>query len=373
MNSKVLQLAGISLSLFLTSCSTSQDSTSSPTLSGLNENQTKLTRMANKMRENGDYQTALKFYLQVSNQEAETPEVLFAIADCYSKLGQSREALSRLLTFKEDFPDHPELNVEFGKVYLALNEPKQCIKYFSAALKTHPKNTTVLNGLGICHDLEKNHEAAQKYYMQALTVNPKATNISANLGLSYTFSQSTIHQAITILEKIANGPEATPQDRQNLALAYGLSGDFKKAAGIFSIDLKDEDVENNIAYIKNARQKESFKTSPHKEIMPTQSIEMKPLHESSTPEKKKKNHNTALEKQSHKKQPPHPLSTSSNEIKDSSASSESTGRQDAFMKQAPEKTTHNPHGSRQEVRTADDNTQVSADDTDLLEAEALLL
>lgn len=377
MNNNILRFTGIALTLFLISCSTSQNSSDTSSFSGLSEDQSKLVRMANKMRENGDYQTALKFYLQVANQEAETAEVIFGIADCYSKLGQSNEALSRLLDYKGIYPDHPLINRELGKVYLSLNEPKQCIKYFSAALETHPNDIVTLNGLGVCNDLVKNHEAAQKHYLSALALNPKATYISANLGLSYTFSRETISEAIKILGKIANSSDATPKDRQNLALAYGLSGDFKKAAEIFSVDLNDEEVENNLAYIRNARQQEAFSSPSHAAATP-EKIEMHSLEDDESSKKKQKKNIKTLIKKVHEthNQTSSGKSTirSSDNVHHGSAVSTSAAPRDAFMKQPAEKTTQKTHESGQEVRTTDDSTRINAlDDTDLLEVEALLM
>jgi Flp pilus assembly protein TadD len=377
MNNNVLRFTGIALTLFLISCSTSQNSSDAPSFSGLSEDQSKLVRMANKMRENGDYQTALKFYLQVANQEAETSEVVFGMADCYSKLGQGNEALSRLLDYKAAYPDHPLINRELGKVYLSLNEPKQCIKYFSAALETQPNDIITLNGLGVCNDLVKNHEAAQKYYLNALDINPKATYISANLGLSYTFSGQTIHQAITILGKIANSPDATPKDRQNLALAYGLSGDLKKAAEIFSIDLNDEEVENNLAYIRNKRQQDAF-TPPSHATLRDEKIEMHSLQDNESSKKKQKKNIKTLIKKVCKTHNQASISEntiqSSNDAQHDSAVPTAKETRDAFMKQPAEKTTTKTHESGQEVRTIDDSTRINAlDDTDLLEAEALLM
>lgn len=257
MYKKTSNLIVLTLPFLIGACEVSKERISSDhvTLHDSQEGSSKLLNMAERMRANADYQTALKFYSQVQNEETLTPTAAFGLADCLAKLGQGEEAIQVLVDFSENNPDHPDTHLEFGKVYLATHHPKKCIHHFNAALRTHPNNITALNGLGVCYDLEKHHEKARSFYQRALEINPKATHVSANLGLSYTFTKDTLKKAITILEPIAKSRKATAKDRQNLALAYGLSGNTKKAAQIFSVDLSDEDVQANIEYIKSIKDK----------------------------------------------------------------------------------------------------------------------
>ena len=60
-------------------------------------------------------------------------------------------------------------------------------------------------------------------------------------------------QALPLLEKTGRDPKATPRMRQNLALAYGLSGDDKKAAEIAKIDLDAAGVQENLGYYEFLR------------------------------------------------------------------------------------------------------------------------
>ena len=49
-----------------------------------------------------------------------------------------------------------------------------------------------------------------------------------------------------LLGGIANGPEANPQTRQNLALAYALAGDTEAARRVAAVDLPEAEVAANL-------------------------------------------------------------------------------------------------------------------------------
>jgi Flp pilus assembly protein TadD len=52
---------------------------------------------------------------------------------------------------------------------------------------------------------------------------------------------------------LAGGPSGTPQDRQTLALIYGLKGDRRTAERLASIDLDPAAVQHNLAAYDNLR------------------------------------------------------------------------------------------------------------------------
>ena len=250
---------------------------------------------------------------------------------------------------------------------------RQCIHHFSAALKQHSDNITVLNGLGVCHDLEKKHDLAQNYYHKALEINPKATHVSSNLALSYAFSHDKINQGISMLERIANTPHAKPKDRQNLALAYGLAGRMDKAAEVFSIDLNDQEVENNLNYIRQLKKQSAASHA-------NTAIEMQPLSPTSP---SKTGGQASASKRKKKIQTIVQSITSSNEASttpshayhDVSNPSPTTRTADAFMKHSEEKATWKSGDTRQGDQSLQnlDHLNDSMNDLSLLEVEALLM
>jgi Flp pilus assembly protein TadD len=68
-----------------------------------------------------------------------------------------------------------------------------------------------------------------------------------NLGLSLAFA-GHYKGAIEILRPLALRPGASARDRQNLALAYGLSGDVDQAKKFARMDMDSREVERNLSY-----------------------------------------------------------------------------------------------------------------------------
>ena len=57
-----------------------------------------------------------------------------------------------------------------------------------------------------------------------------------------------------MLQPIAMAPAASAQERQTLALIYGLEGSAAEAARLGRIDLDEASVEHNLAYYKTLRE-----------------------------------------------------------------------------------------------------------------------
>ncbi len=80
--------------------------------------------------------------------------------------------------------------------------------------------------IGVADDFIGQHASAQDRYRQGLKLAPADRSISLDLALSLALSEK-YNEAIAILKPIAQGPGATAQERQTLALIYGLQGDQK--------------------------------------------------------------------------------------------------------------------------------------------------
>jgi len=61
-------------------------------------------------------------------------------------------------------------------------------------------------------------------------------------------------QAIEVLRSLALAPNATPHDRQALALIYGLKGDQKSARDLARRDLDAAAADHNLAFYDTLRQ-----------------------------------------------------------------------------------------------------------------------
>lgn len=209
-----------------------------------------LYRLAENMKRNGDYGTAIRFYRQVLSVDPDARKAQLGLAETLlldGKIDESRAMLDRMLLKN---PDDGELLRAFGKVTIAQNDLDACFKTYTTLQKSCPNDAAVLNGLGICHDLSRQHDLAQPIYQRAIALAPDNLNIQSNYGLSLALSGKTA-EAILLLSKLAYRSETTSNIRHNLAVAYGLAGDVNKARGIFSQDLGTEDLKQNIAVLKS--------------------------------------------------------------------------------------------------------------------------
>jgi Flp pilus assembly protein TadD len=64
----------------------------------------------------------------------------------------------------------------------------------------------------------------------------------ADVGLAYALAGQNA-RAVELLESAARSPSATPRTRQNLALAYALSGDWRRARAIAAQDVSPADLD----------------------------------------------------------------------------------------------------------------------------------
>lgn len=119
---------------------------------------------------------------------------------------------------------------------------------FDAVLSADPQNLVALNGKGVALDSLGEHGEAQTAYHVVLAATPDNVAAQNNLALSYILSEHYA-DAVRILEKLLKskqGDRATV--RQNLALAYGLQGNHKKALELGLQDLSAKEAEENLKF-----------------------------------------------------------------------------------------------------------------------------
>ena len=99
---------------------------------------------------------------------------------------------------------------------------------------------------GLIYDHIGRFSDAQRLYNQALQFSPRNVSVLNNLSISLAQS-GKLDEAISLLSGLVNSEYTNPQLRQNLALLYGLKGDFEKASVLASEDLPPETVTENLA------------------------------------------------------------------------------------------------------------------------------
>lgn len=239
----------LALSLGLSSCQTTPNDKQN-VFSNPNSPEA-LFRVAESMHQAGDDNTAARIYQQVLTIDVNHARAQIGLGKSLSRLNHFDEAIDVLTNYAQKHPNDIAVYKELGQAYIAHRKPKQALGILMMLHEWSPKDPSILTSLGVCHDLLKNHNKAQEWYRQALKISPKNHSTLSNLGLSLVLSGDS-QKALQILEPLNKKPEASPKDRHNLAMAYGFSGNLEKAAQIFSTDLDDSAVRNNLAYIHKA-------------------------------------------------------------------------------------------------------------------------
>ncbi|WP_331255680.1 tetratricopeptide repeat protein [Candidatus Bealeia paramacronuclearis] len=200
----------------------------------------------------GDLPLAISKYREAIKEDSGNCEAYVALGFTLLDSNATEEAMNTFERAVEKFPDNAPAHRGKGAVYLVIDQPESAAQELRKALSLNPQDHKALSTLGIAYDMLGQPEKAQANYRAALELEPMNMSYENNLALSLVLA-GKFDEAIRVLERIARSPQATPRIRQNLALAYGLSGDMKKAKDMGRKDLDDRAMKNNIAYFEAVR------------------------------------------------------------------------------------------------------------------------
>lgn len=212
-----------------------------------------LMRIGEAARAGGDYSNALGVFRRAAEIEPRLPEPFVAIGDTLLALGAVNEAI---VAYNSALArDALFLRALHGlaKAYLETGRPELALLPLNHALAVRPDDPKLLVLLGVIEDVEGRHQQAQYYYQQGLRYAPADPALSVDLALSLALS-GNFANATAILQPIAMAPSGTAQERQTLALIYGLDGSVTEAARLGRIDLDEAAVEHNLAYYRTLRE-----------------------------------------------------------------------------------------------------------------------
>ncbi len=221
--------------------------------SELGEKEKNLLLLGASMEKSGDYKGAEEAYQHAIEMSGGNPAAHLALADTYLKQGKDTQAQQTLEQAYLSSPEDTMLNLALGKLSIRRNDAAKALTYFSTGLKYAPQDADLLNGKGIALDMQSLHEEAGKSYKAALehASAEQKVQIKNNLALSHIMG-GDYDKAILLLEAMNETKDAAVL-RQNLALAYGLKGDFVKAREWGGKDMDAAKLEQNIKFYQQYR------------------------------------------------------------------------------------------------------------------------
>jgi type IV pilus assembly protein PilF len=186
------------------------------------------------------------------------------LGEAYYRQGNYPEALGEFLKSETIYPGDPFLQNDLGLTYMAMKQMDLAVKHFKKAIEIKPDYAPAMNNLGtvyldkkewdtairyfkeVTENLlyatphfalsnlgwayynKKEYVLAEKFYIKALEINPKFINALAGLGKTYT-AMGRGSEAVATLEKAVKDYPRLGQLYLELARAYTLSGEYKKA------------------------------------------------------------------------------------------------------------------------------------------------
>ncbi len=212
-----------------------------------------LMRIGSAARNGGDLPSALGVFRRAAEVDPLNPAPLVAAGDVLLEMGSVNEAIvnynNALLRDQQYFP----ALIGLAKADLKTGKPALAMEPLSKAYAQSPGDPKVLLLLGVTKDLSAEHWEAQAWYRRGLGVAPADPALVVDLALSLALS-GDYSNAIAVLQPVALAPGASAQERQTLALIYGLRGNVAEAERVSRIDLDDASVAHNLAYYATLRE-----------------------------------------------------------------------------------------------------------------------
>jgi Flp pilus assembly protein TadD len=211
-----------------------------------------LMRIGAAARSGGDLPSALGVYRRAAEVDPLNPAPLTAAGDVLLEMGSVNEAI---VSYNNALLRGQYLPALIGltKANLKSGKPSLAMEPLSKAYAISPNDPKVLLLLGVTKDLAGEHGEAQAWYRLGLGVAPGDPALVVDLALSLALS-GDYPNAITVLQPVALAPGASAQERQTLALIYGLRGNVAEAERLNRIDLDDASVAHNLAYYATLRE-----------------------------------------------------------------------------------------------------------------------
>ena len=212
-----------------------------------------LMRIGAAAQGGGDLVNALGVFRRAAEVAPLNPAPLAAAGDVLLAMGSVNEAIvsyNNALLRNQQY--QPAL-VGLAKAFLKSGKPALALDPLGKAYALTPDDPKVLLLFGVAKDFSGEHAEAQAWYRRGLAAAPNDPALTTNLALSLALS-GDYALAVATLQPVAMAPGALPQERQTLALIYGLRGNLAEAARLNRIYLDDASVEHNLAYYATLRE-----------------------------------------------------------------------------------------------------------------------
>lgn len=211
-----------------------------------------LMRLADKARDRGELPIAASLYRRAYDADPQRARPLVSLGQVLMEMQapeQASEAFSAALVIE---PQNVDALRGMGTAQLALRRPEEAIPPLKQALAISANDFRVLNALGVAFDLTGDRGGAHQFYRTGLKLAPDNAPLRSNYALSLALSGDS-EGALETIQPLAGRPIATAQQRQTMALVYGLAGQQAEAERLARMDLDEATVAENMQRIAALR------------------------------------------------------------------------------------------------------------------------
>lgn len=204
-------------------------------------------RIAQTALDSGNVELATTLFNRVLEHNPDSVEALTGLGNTLYAVGDdTRAGVYYAKASKLDAQSLAPL-IGLGRVAIHQRRFDDAVQVYQSVLARTPNDPIAASGLAVAMDLKGDHAGAQSVLRSALVANPGDPMLSINLGLSLVLGGNPREGANVLLD-VTRYPDAPPQARQDLALAYGMLGNIDAATEILSKDLPKASIDDNLRY-----------------------------------------------------------------------------------------------------------------------------
>ena len=165
-------------------------------------------------------------------------------------MGEKRKAVSVLQQASVLHSADPELNGEYGRLALELDQVKLAGKLLEAADDPTKPDWKVISARGTVLAKQGQYKEAIPFYERALTLAQNHPSLLNNLALAHAMSGDP-KKAEELLRQASQTGSKSPKVNQNLALVLSLQGKYDEAKHVAAQDISPDNAQSNSNYVRS--------------------------------------------------------------------------------------------------------------------------
>ena len=237
-------LASLTASLMLGACAQTADLL--PSSDSLLASDTATSATATTQ---SDLQKATTYWGQEYAKKPHDLNAALSYAKNLKAMGESRRALSVVQQASVLHGNDTELNGEYGRLALEFDQVNLASKLLEAADDPSKPDWRIISARGTVMAKQGQYKAAIPYYERALTLSANQPSVVNNMAMAYAMSGDP-KKAEDLLRSVASDDAGSSKVRQNLALVLGLQGKHDEAKMMASKDLPADSATQNSEYMR---------------------------------------------------------------------------------------------------------------------------